>query len=315
MKKVLAFSIIFLCLFAGAVFATGTVDINTATLAQLDTLTGIGPAYAQRIIDNRPYSSVNDLDRVKGIGPKTLQKIIDQGLACVNCGTSDVPPTPLPPIVPTPTPASAPTPAPAIVITYPSGVYINEILPNPQGADETQEWVELYNSNNLNIDLSGWQIQDTSGTTATYTVPAGTQVLANSFLIFKRPDTKIMLNNDEDGINLLTPDKKIADSTTFSKAPLGQSYSKISGSWQWSTILTPGAKNVIASAKVLPKASNSVNNNVETASLADSLNLAGNENPGNQSPWFLFFTVLASTIILAVIVLLIKFKLNNHVRT
>lgn len=62
---------------------TNGVDVNTASLAQLDTLTGIGPVYAQRIIDGRPYSSVDDLLRVSGIGPVTLQKIKNQGLAYV----------------------------------------------------------------------------------------------------------------------------------------------------------------------------------------------------------------------------------------
>ena len=61
------------------------ININTATLSQLDELTGVGATYAQRIIDGRPYSSVDDLDRVNGIGPATIQKIKEQGLACVNC--------------------------------------------------------------------------------------------------------------------------------------------------------------------------------------------------------------------------------------
>lgn len=64
------------------------IDINTASIQQLDQLTGIGPKYAQGIIDARPFSSVDDLDRVKGIGPKTVEKIKSQGLACVNCTTA-----------------------------------------------------------------------------------------------------------------------------------------------------------------------------------------------------------------------------------
>lgn len=51
------------------------VNINSASLGQLDSLPGIGPAYAQRIIDNRPFSSTFDIQRVKGIGPKTYEKI------------------------------------------------------------------------------------------------------------------------------------------------------------------------------------------------------------------------------------------------
>jgi len=51
------------------------VDINTATLAELDTLPGVGPSTAQRIIDGRPYGTIEDLMRVKGIGQATFDKL------------------------------------------------------------------------------------------------------------------------------------------------------------------------------------------------------------------------------------------------
>ena len=60
---------------------TGTMNINTATAEQLESLPGIGPVIAQRIIDyreeNGPYESLYDLYAVKGIGPGIINKIID----------------------------------------------------------------------------------------------------------------------------------------------------------------------------------------------------------------------------------------------
>ena len=60
----------------------GRVNLNTAGVAQLDAVKGIGPAIAQRIVDHRnrngPFSSVDDLLDVPGIGPKTLTKMRDQ---------------------------------------------------------------------------------------------------------------------------------------------------------------------------------------------------------------------------------------------
>lgn len=51
------------------------VNINEATLSELDKLQGIGPVYAQKIIENRPYSTVEDLSS-KGIIPdKTFESI------------------------------------------------------------------------------------------------------------------------------------------------------------------------------------------------------------------------------------------------
>ena len=52
------------------------VDVNVAGAAQLDTLPGVGPVLAQRIIDYRtahgPFHDVNELERVPGIGPSTM---------------------------------------------------------------------------------------------------------------------------------------------------------------------------------------------------------------------------------------------------
>ena len=54
------------------------VDPNRADAAELASLPGIGPALAQRIVEERargPYKSVDDLLRVNGIGEKTLAKL------------------------------------------------------------------------------------------------------------------------------------------------------------------------------------------------------------------------------------------------
>lgn len=75
-------------LFALAIAAPllAEVDVNTAGFSELQTIKGIGPKTAQKIIDyrtaNGPFKNINDVVQVKGIGPKTLQKMIDSGLVC-----------------------------------------------------------------------------------------------------------------------------------------------------------------------------------------------------------------------------------------
>ena len=52
-----------------------SLDLNTATEKELQSIKGIGPVLAERIIAGRPYKTVDDLLKVKGIGSKKLEKI------------------------------------------------------------------------------------------------------------------------------------------------------------------------------------------------------------------------------------------------
>jgi competence protein ComEA len=55
------------------------ININTATQIQLESLPGIGPAYAEAIIqyrlENGPFEKIEDIQEVKGIGPITFENI------------------------------------------------------------------------------------------------------------------------------------------------------------------------------------------------------------------------------------------------
>lgn len=339
-KKNLSLLIILLFLVFSPIKIFALVDINTASLIELDKITQIGAITAQKIIDARPYKVIDDLLKVKGIGEKTLLKIKEQALICVNCST----PTPIP--VPTPEPSSpvipsltgnlvventqnildsrvrendTTIPTTILPVIYPDGVIINEILPSPQGADEENEYIELYNKNNFDVDLSGWKLKDSDGTITTYIIPGhlpdGRQakILANSFLIFKRPDTKISLNNAKDSITLLFPNNKITSSVSFIKAPINQSYSKINDNYIWNTNLTPEKPNIVLTD--LSKSNNSDNNNSiiteNLASLSNSLNSNTNKNLSNKNPLLLFVIVLCVAIILSTIILVIKIKIKK----
>jgi competence protein ComEA len=64
---------------AGAAAEDGPISLGTATAEQLDTIDGIGPVTAQKIVEYRDQqgglASVDQLDQVSGIGPATMQSL------------------------------------------------------------------------------------------------------------------------------------------------------------------------------------------------------------------------------------------------
>lgn len=63
---------------SGSEATDGKISINSATMTELESLPGIGPVTAEKIIANRPYSSIDDLINKKSVGQAVFEDIKSQ---------------------------------------------------------------------------------------------------------------------------------------------------------------------------------------------------------------------------------------------
>lgn len=93
-----------------------------------------------------------------------------------------------------------------------ASVLINEILPHPSsGAD----WIELYNTESTELDISGWKIQDSTGDLTPF--PDGTKFSSPS--AFYQIFASNRLNNGGDSIKLKDKDGNIIDEKSYNQDP------------------------------------------------------------------------------------------------
>jgi len=127
---------------------------------------------------------------------------------------------------------------------------INEILPNPASpqTDADDEFIELYNPNDSNFDLTGFKLAFGSKNPKKYTFSEGTVLSSKQFKAFTSGETSISLSNTEAQVWLLDPnDKVITQSEPYTKAKDGQSWALDSGKWVWTSVPTPNEINVLSS--------------------------------------------------------------------
>ena len=128
---------------------------------------------------------------------------------------------------------------------FPS-VIITEFLPNPEGSDGKNEFIEIYNESEEEVNLQGWSLKDKLGKAIKFIVSGRIVIKPKEYKVFYSDETGIFLNNSGDGIVLRDNKDNLIDETAISDSALeGLSYS-LDGrdGWQWSSP-TPGEENVI----------------------------------------------------------------------
>jgi len=132
--------------------------------------------------------------------------------------------------------------SPAESTTTDYNIYLNEILPNPNGDEKLGEFIELYNAENSEINLAGWTLKDASKTK--YIFPTDTKIAAGKYWAIYRNDFKFAMNNSgPETIYLLNKANNIISSVFYDNAKENVSYAFDGTTWRWNNILTPGKEN------------------------------------------------------------------------
>lgn len=136
------------------------------------------------------------------------------------------------------------TSTPPVTVVYPV-VQISELLPNPASPqiDSQDEFVELYNPNSEDVDLTGYTI--TTGLKGTYRLAIkGIIIPAAGYATFYSGSTPLSLSNTAGKAQLFAPNGNLLDETSaYDTAQPGQSWIFNNGSWVWSVSPTPNSEN------------------------------------------------------------------------
>lgn len=135
---------------------------------------------------------------------------------------------------------------------YSDQIVINEILANPIGSDLEDEFVELKNIGDESVNLENWQLDDVlEAGSRPYTFSVES-IQADDFLVVKRSESQLALNNDKDTINLTAPNGEVKDSVSYNELSEGKSYARTeNGEFEVTTILTEGSENEFDEDEVL----------------------------------------------------------------
>jgi hypothetical protein len=165
---------------------------------------------------------------------------------------------------------------------------ISEVLPNPAPpqTDADDEFVELYNSNDKDFDLSGFVVQVGTTTLHQYAFPDGTLIGAKKFLAFFSADTGLSLSNSSGQVSLLDPTGNVLGQTdVYGTAKDGYSWVSAEGLWQWTTSPTPNAVNKITAPVTSKSSVKSSSTSKKSASKAPATVTPGSSgSSGGGSP-------------------------------
>ncbi|MEA1868922.1 MAG: lamin tail domain-containing protein [Euryarchaeota archaeon] len=97
---------------------------------------------------------------------------------------------------------------------------INELMPNPIGADRGNETTELYNCGDESVDIGGWVLENEDG--ATYNIPAGTTIESYGYYL----TTVVQLDNGGGQVLLYHNGEEVDSSIEYMHSTEGISWQR-----------------------------------------------------------------------------------------
>ena len=119
----------------------------------------------------------------------------------------------------------------------------SEALPNPEGSDSTEEWVELYNPYGEVLPLKGLYLDDSDGGSSSYALSGN--LAAESYLVIGVEESGITLNNDSDQVRLLGVSDEVLWEIPYEGSKEGYSYAYFGDYYDWMDEPTPGEENSV----------------------------------------------------------------------
>ncbi|MBI1833594.1 MAG: lamin tail domain-containing protein [Candidatus Andersenbacteria bacterium] len=108
--------------------------------------------------------------------------------------------------------------------TTSGGIVLSEFFPDPEGTTDDDEYIEITNTGNGSLDLTGWKLDDGPGGSSPYFIPPGTIIPPGDYTTFDRSDTNIELDNNGDSVRVFDPYWNNVIDESYDEAVEGQSY-------------------------------------------------------------------------------------------
>jgi len=129
-------------------------------------------------------------------------------------------------------------------------IKITEMLPNASGSDEGNEYIEFYNPNNVEVDLSNYVFYVGADSLNFYSFPSGSRISANKYLSFSNSEIKFTLVNSSSSVRLHSIDGFMIDeSVAYTDPDDDMAWALVDGAWQYTNQPTPGEANLLSLVK------------------------------------------------------------------